>query len=342
MTSSETVAIGWPEKPNPSILRCLFEGLSTIHYRLGDPASETGEGADRHVIVVSSLARRPAPETLRLIKTLTRPVILLLSDEKLRHRAFLYGRKATVVRNYYRPGWSLQRTFAIPLLPLDIAFVTARRETDQRGETFDWVFVGQKKNHRTKMVEIFESPRALLQLTAHFNDVSGGMKPEALAELYTQSTFVLCPHGNINPDTFRIMEALYCGAIPVVLTFKGIDYYRFIFGPHPFVLAQSWEEAREVCQKLLDSPEDLAEKKARVDEWFDAYRKNLIRDVETIIAGSKPRDLLSGQFAVQQSQRWNLRLIWVFWTVFVGAPFLTRLRRGVDNLRLGRRRTGNR
>lgn len=336
LEKSRELAVVWPGEPMDVIRYCLFRGLSANDYSYREGSGVVPDGFRRHIIVISTLQRSPAPEVLRFVKSLSHPIILLLSDEKLRHATSRYGRKVTIFRNYFRPGWSLQRVLTIPLLPLHMAFVTARGNVRGVERTFDWVFVGQEKNDRAKMAKIFESPQSFLQLTSRFNDVTGGMRPEALADLYAQSTFVLCPHGNVNPDTFRIMEALYCGSIPVVVTFQGIDYYRLIFGNHPFVIANSWEEARALCEKLRGSPTALSQRQTIVEEWFAMFMENLVGDLETVARGGSTRHLRSEQFGAQRLQRWKPRLIWGFWNTFAFKPFVTQIRRNVDGWKSGR------
>ena len=43
---------------------------------------------------------------------------------------------------------------------------------------------------------------------------------------YLKTHFSLCPFGFLNPDSFRILETLENGCIPVVKKFVFIDYYK--------------------------------------------------------------------------------------------------------------------
>ena len=65
-------------------------------------------------------------------------------------------------------------------------------------------------------------------------------------EIYMGSWFAPCPFGYINPDTFRIMEVLEAGCIPIVQKMPFIDYYKYIFGDHPFIVIKNWKEINKI------------------------------------------------------------------------------------------------
>ena len=65
-----------------------------------------------------------------------------------------------------------------------------------------------------------------------------------ICKIYSNTKFAPCPFGYVNPDTFRIMESLESGCIPIVLKFRSLDYYQNIFGDHPFILVNDWTEAK--------------------------------------------------------------------------------------------------
>lgn len=56
------------------------------------------------VEVVHGLHRMPPAERLKEISESGTSLLLLLSDEKLRHRSSLYGSRVRIVREYYKPG----------------------------------------------------------------------------------------------------------------------------------------------------------------------------------------------------------------------------------------------
>ena len=56
------------------------------------------------VEVVHGLHRMPPAKRLKEISESGTSLLLLLSDEKLRHRSSLYGSRVRIVREYYKPG----------------------------------------------------------------------------------------------------------------------------------------------------------------------------------------------------------------------------------------------
>jgi hypothetical protein len=181
---------------------------------------------------------------------------------------------------------------------------------------FAWSFVGQRKGARQGMVRTLSSDLSFLKLTERFNDTVDGLPPAELAEVYSRSHFVLCPGGNLNPDTFRIMEALYCHAIPVVKRFFGVDSCRLVYGKHPFVVARSWRSARKKMEKMLANPADLARKSGEVQKWFENFIESFNRDLPKILTGTSRRFLESGQFRIQRRARFNPYLFATFFFVF--------------------------
>ena len=69
--------------------------------------------------------------------------------------------------------------------------------------------------------------------------------------------FPPCPYGYLNPDSFRIMESLESGCIPIVQKFLFIDYYKLIFGDHPFIVLNKWKSVEKEITNLLSNPKAL-------------------------------------------------------------------------------------
>lgn len=120
----------------------------------------------------------------------------------------------------------------------------------------------------------------------------------------------------MNPDTFRVMEALESGSIPVVTTFYGVDYFRYTYGDHPFVVAQSWDQAARECGRLLREPVELESKLNEVSEWYAHFVSELQHDVEKLVRGQDRKNLISRQFGYQRRARLNIRLNSVFSSIF--------------------------
>jgi hypothetical protein len=173
-----------------------------------------------------------------------------------------------------------------------------------------WFFAGQMKGDRLIMVE---NMRYLTPHKVHTTsgwDSSDSMVLDEMRMMLSRTIFVPCPFGNINPDSFRIMEALEYGAVPVCVKFMGVDYYRYIFGDHPFIVKNSWLDVVNTIKDFLQDPIALHIKQQEICIWYTRFKEKLATDVAAIIRGQFG-SLKSKQFQYQRSGRDNplLRLV---------------------------------
>lgn len=252
----------------------------------------------KQVIVVFSEASSTVNATVReLVRSFRTVDVLLLSDEMLLQRASSYPGARHFFRAYFSPFDKEKSRLIVPLgycrgfknsLPTESV-------NDPHRRTSPWSFFGQVKNRqRTKMLDAFSSlgttfGRPALHFTSRFAD-PGGVPAEVVAQAFDKSVFVPCPRGNINPETFRVMEALERGAIPVVTTFYGLDPYRWVFGEHPFVIAHSWRRSVRKCRKILGDATVRDRKLEEIRLWYRQYASDVAEGVaEAVILG---RDFL--------------------------------------------------
>lgn len=273
------------------------------------------------VAVVHGLHRQANKQVVELLGKSKDMSVVVLSDEKLRHSVRKYRGARLILRNYFSPvsAW-YRNTFTVPL-----GFVNGYERVEEirplSARQIPWAFFGQLKNNdRRLMMEAFTSVawrrgKPEIHLTQQWNDPSA-LSPQNCAEKLRATVFVPCPSGNLNPETFRIMEALESGAIPVVTKFYGIDYFRFIFGDHPFVVENSWVLAAKRCQELLDDPRELSKKLHLVTRWYDDFLSNLQTDVASLLGNNGSTPLVSEQFRIQRRARRSIRVNWVFFFHF--------------------------
>ena len=273
------------------------------------------------LIVFHGLQKEPNAQVLEILRKTRSARLFILSDEKLRHLVRRYRGAAVILRNYYSPfsAWR-KNIFALPLGFTD-GYQRGNHFLPFRDRTIPWVFFGQPKNKdRQSMLTAFESlswPKGSSEthLTKKWND-PGALSPTHAVEKLGRAVFAPCPAGNLNPDTFRLMEALESGAIPVVTRFHGFDYFRLIFGDHPFVVADSWELAAKNCQRLLDDPSFLEEKASDVWSWYERFRSNLQSDVASLLLSGKGSSLVSEQFRYQAQARLSISVSLAFFRHF--------------------------
>lgn len=274
-----------------------------------------------------SLRRFAEVEHKKVLRTFRPEVIVHRSDEKLRHRSKNYRFAKVVVRDYFNPNLLKCKVFFIPCGFNEELVRCIRGLSTGDHREYLWGFVGNLKGHRQEMLAAFGeiTPNSVSTNTAGFmKDMP--LTDEEVALIYTSSHFVLCPFGSLSPDTWRTMEALEAGAIPVSLRMGGVDYFKFIFGDHPFIVAETWEEAAAEVQRLVANPLELAETHEQVRRWYREFTDLLSADLLNIFRGSFS-DLESPQFRYQQRARWNPKVRYIFWRHFSAPRTKRTLRR---------------
>lgn len=155
------------------------------------------------------------------------------------HRFVHYNRKANMIQ--------------IPL-GFKTGFVYPSDPKPSTEREFKWSFVGtlKKGSDREEMLRImsqFSSP--------YFVQTDGGVSTKTMGEIYSKSVFVPNCRGDVVLDCFRLYEAMFAGAIPVVVGKRQELRQTFLFnGPNdfpPFLVANSWSQAAIRCTELLQS-----------------------------------------------------------------------------------------
>jgi hypothetical protein len=237
------------------------------------------------------------------------PVLLHLSNESLQHRHGYYVDARWVFRGYYDPNCTLPNVSTVPLgyrSGFHAAGKALRR--DARENVFVWAFAGQKKSDRKVMADNME------RLSPHFAHYTSGwlssdmLTVDQVSEVYAKTQVVPCPMGNINPDSFRVMEALEIGSVPVVVRFFGRDFFKYTFGDHPFIVGADWADCTRKVERLLRDPAAYEAKRKAVERWYARYKDDLAEDVARIIRERSIANCRSSQFDYQRQGKSDLML----------------------------------
>ncbi|CAK0876323.1 unnamed protein product [Prorocentrum cordatum] len=194
-----------------------------------------------------------------------------------------YKAAQLVIRNYHNQDCATlgSRVLTVPMgLARPLPEGLRRGGLPASARRWAWSFASQHETRPRTQVARFFQRRFQGQQEHRFRLVYPGEDPEYMATL-CDSKFALCPRGNVE-DTWRLHEALHCGAIPVVT--DGGEYFpRYMpesLTRH-FVTAAadlrdgSLEAVVAEIERLLQSPEELLRKqqlllKAHADfgqEW---------------------------------------------------------------------------
>ncbi|MDB5643472.1 MAG: hypothetical protein JWN07_2789 [Hyphomicrobiales bacterium] len=252
------------------------------------------------VIVYGGFDALPSQALLDYFARSPGHVLVHTGDERLQHVGSHYGAARAVFRSYYDPRRIAQNVFTLPL-GFQSGFKNESGVVDCDAKHVAWCFAGQIKSHRKTMIDVFSGVApGTVHLTRQWSDPNA-MRPADMAGLYARSIFAPCPFGFRNPDSYRVMEALEHGCIPVVLSFLGEDYFRFVYGEHPFVIASTWAKAAAEVRGLLANPQRLRARQRETVAWYAMFKENLALDVRDIMAGAS-RDLLRApQWRLQQA-----------------------------------------
>lgn len=150
-------------------------------------------------------------------------------------------------------------------------------------KTKDWAFAGQitNKTREDCMAAIQNLPNGRLEPTKQFYS---GLEHKEYFEMLASAKISPCPSGPVCPDTFRLYESLQCHCVPIVeekpgwRTFEYIGFWKMLFGEHPFVLIQNWNEASEKIKMILD---EYDEYQRRCVAWWNKYRAEYFHYLET-------------------------------------------------------------
>ena len=262
------------------------------------------------LLVVASEGRRLTDHSQEAVLMWPKAAVYVLSDETGVHSFAPYRQCRVVLRNYAKPGWGSGRAFVFPL-GFNQAFLGSPSSIASRPLT--WSFAGQIKGDRSSMLSLLSriSEHKIVETTSFGG--STGLDGSALRSMYEMSHFVPCPWGNVSPDSFRIMEALQAGAVPLVLDFYGIDYFKMTFGNHPFVSGSSWKDVALKLDRYCEDEKLLQGLHDDVNDWYSRFSSRLRSDFLVLVENGPSARVLGKQFTYQKRSRHNPLVRLVFW-----------------------------
>lgn len=253
------------------------------------------------VVVYSSNKRENKPTGVK-----KNDFVVHLSNENLRYNYHFLSYTNTILRSYYHPFIWHPRCYAIPL-GWQTGFRNLKNKIGKH-DKYMWCFIGQIKGYRVPMYEAFK------ELTPNFSSLSTKwnsrlLTNEEVAQVYLDSAFALVPFGSVHADTIRVMEVLEWGCVPVVIKYMHADYYKFIYGDHPFIVGKDWNDARKQVEQLWADKEALRKKQKEVQQWYAAFKERLQADITDILSGKKPTRCEQWRY-----QRWGRLNPWILGT----------------------------
>lgn len=141
-----------------------------------------------------------------------------------------------------------------------------------------WSFVGQVQNKfREECVKVLRTlPDGFLQEVELFGgNGKNGMDYQQYLDIMCQSKFVICPSGSMTADSFRVYEAIECGAIPIADRRSPRDSERFhywdsVFEDHNIFDIYDWKSLPSFLSLNFLSPE-------KNNLWWTEYKDELTK-----------------------------------------------------------------
>lgn len=238
-------------------------------------------------------------QTLHKIDSFKRDFMLIhLSDEYLNDYLCMYKSPYCkhVFRNYLLENddddTPRDNVTYIPLGYKQGMFATTSAEecklnTDRK---YTWSFVGaaNKSNRMNVLKNLYA------RVDNCFNHIISGwnsansINADKYSIILKDTWIVPCLRGNINVDTFRLIEALECGCIPIVVKknrhfrHNKEEYYTHLFDEeHPIPTINNDSELVPCVLNILENKEDI---RKTIMTWYAAYKAKLIEKIKNIIA----------------------------------------------------------
>lgn len=167
--------------------------------------------------------------------------VIITSDErnnfpidKLKHPAM------EIYANYYTPKFKSD----IRWLPIGPAKI---RNNEPVEKDLDFFFSGQV-THKDR----HDCVRALRKLNGgklvESEGFAKGLEQSEYYDYMDRAKAAPAPNGTVNPDSFRLYEALEAGAVPIVRDNAG--YWKALFGNVPFPVVEQWRDIPQALEKV--------------------------------------------------------------------------------------------
>lgn len=138
------------------------------------------------------------------------------------------------------------------------------------GRKYKWSFVGNIKQDRQELIDKFSK-----KIGENF--VGNNISSSNMFDIYNDSIFVPNGRGNVGIDCFRIYEAILSGSIPIIVC-KETDFNeRFYYNNDipPFIFEDTWDNAVNKCEYLLNNVEELEKISQKNYEWLQKKFKSM-------------------------------------------------------------------
>lgn len=227
---------------------------------------------ERAIVIVSGQV--PTNPLRAYLETLTSGLVIFVSDEEARwDMEAIVPPHIEIWSQYYRPGMKVKKKLLMGA-PNRLKDYKINLTEEKK---YHWSFVGQVQNpFRQQCVDTLRKmPDGFLHTTDLFGGVcEKGIEYQEYLDIMCQSRYVICPSGSFTPESFRLYEAMACGAIPIVdarapVHEKDFNYWNEVYPRHKLISVNFWDE--KAMNVILNMPND--------NNWWDGYKMQLEQDL---------------------------------------------------------------
>tara|TARA_B100000131_G_C18094537_1_gene603492 strand:+ start:35 stop:1075 length:1041 start_codon:yes stop_codon:yes gene_type:complete len=241
--------------------------------------------------------------------------LIHISDEILKADYSIYKKAIYIFRGYYSPFIKNKNCFTIPIGFQSGFLQDNSYESNLKKRKLVWSFFGQFYSDRKYMLNQLSVTKPNKQFKVNSFMDSNAIGVADLRKVYSDTVFAPCPFGFGNPDTFRIMEVLESGCIPIVKKFIFIDYFKFVFGNHPFLIVKNWSEAPGLIDLYMNNKDMLQKKEKEIEIWYKKFKSNLSNDIYNVIQKNN-LSFSSNQKFIQDRGKFNIIVLFTFFYYF--------------------------
>ena len=201
--------------------------------------------------------------------------LLHFSNENLGHNCDYYSKANHVFRNYYDSNIITQNITFIPL-GVKTGFIN-KNENSLDTKEYEFVFIGKPKSDRQELLSVMESMENVFIHKTNSWNCSTSLTQDECISIYRKTKFVPCPMGWVHPDSFRIMECLESGSIPILKNYNNLEYFTKVWGDSPLPVVNSWDE---ITNYYKMNEEDFLKLKTLVFNWYKEFKIQLTLKVK--------------------------------------------------------------
>ena len=202
--------------------------------------------------------------------------LLHFSNENLSHNCDYYAKANHVFRNYYDSNIVGDNVTFIPL-GVKTGFINKNNDKPSNTKEYEFSFIGQPKSDRQDLLSAMEKMENVFIHKTNSWNCSTSLTQDECISIYGKTKFVPCPMGWVHPDSFRLMECLESGSIPVLKNYNNLEYFTKVWGDSPIPVVNSWDEIVNYYNMNIDKYNELYD---NVFEWYHRFKNELLLNIK--------------------------------------------------------------